>query len=221
MLVYRGGNVAESYGKEEITKTITRTARTAEIRAAIETLTGVGMDARQCRRVIEQMDRYDSLGEAAFWALTSDRDDEDLHTLPGWPKCVCVACDCSEPATGTDDGGEEVCDACSNYTTDDDGDVHCSNCEDTEVVSDSWGRSITRIKPPEEPEEDSDGDWACYWKTVGNESRVVARYGTKESAEQAVAAKDWPKPSDSSTQYLCGYCVRELVDGEWVPAPAR
>ena len=34
-------------------------------------------------------------------------------------------------------------------------------------------------------------------------------------AEQAVAAKDWPGPGDS-THYLCGYVVRELVEGEWV-----
>ena len=98
---------------------------------------------------------------------------------------------------------------------DGDGEVHCSQCDDTEVVSDSWGRSITRIKPPEEPETDPEGEYACYWDTCGTDAHVVARYSTRAKAEQAVAAKDWPGPRDS-TNYLCGYVVRELVDGEWV-----
>ena len=186
-----------------------------EIRDVVLELEGVGIDARQRRRVIEEMGSYPSVGAAAFWTLDSDRDNEKLHTLTGWPECACVACGCSDPATCTDDGGVEVCGACSDYTVDEDGDVHCSNCDDTEVVNDSWGRSITRIKPPEEPEEDPTGEWACYWDTAGNESHVVGRYATRESAEQSVAAKDWPKPGDN-TNYLCGYCVRELVDGKWV-----
>jgi hypothetical protein len=187
----------------------------SEIRDVIIELDAAGLDARQRRLVIEQMGHHKSLGEAAFWGLDSERDNESLHDLQGWPECECTACGCSEPATCTDDGGVAVCDACSDYTIDADGEVHCSQCDDTEVVSDSWGRSITRIKPPEEPETDPEGKYACYWDTCGNEAHVVARYPTRESAEQAVAAKDWPGPGDS-TNYLCGYVVRELVDGEWV-----
>jgi hypothetical protein len=141
--------------------------------------------------------------------MTLNKDNESL-----WPECQCAACGCREPATCTDGGGVPVCDACSDYTVDADGEVHCSRCNDTEVVSDSWGQRITRVKPPEEPETDPEGEYACYWE-CGDESYVVARYSTHEAAEQAVAAKDWPRPGDS-TNYLCGYVVRELVNGEWV-----
>jgi hypothetical protein len=183
--------------------------------AAAAVMKTAAIDARQRRLVIEQLDSYASLGEAAFWALESDRDNESLHDLPGWPECACAACGCSDPATCTDDGGVAVCGACSDYTTTDDGEVHCSQCDDTEVVSDSWGRSITRIKPPAEPETDPEGEYACYWDTCGNDEHVVARYSTRELAAQAVAAKDWPGPGDR-TKYMCGYVVRELVAGEWV-----
>ena len=195
-----------------------------EIRDVVIELDAAGLDARQRRLVIEQMVcvthpyatlcSYNSIGEAAFWTLTNDRDNESLHDLQGWPECACIACGCSEPAACTDEG-VEVCEGCSDYTVDGDGEVHCSQCDDTEVVSDSWGRSITRIKPPEEPETDPEGEYACYWDTCGDDAHVVARYSTRETAEQAVAAKDWPGPGDS-TNYLCGYVVRELVDGEWV-----
>jgi len=186
-----------------------------EIRDVVIELDAAGLDARQRRLVIEQMCHYKSLGEAAFWALNSERDNESLHDLKGWPECECTACGCSEPATCTDDGGVAVCGACSDYTIDGDGEVHCSQCDDTEVVSDSWGRSITRIKPPEEPETDPEGDWACYWDTCGDDAHVVTRHASREDADQAVAAKDWPGPGDS-TNYLCGYVTRELQDGKWV-----
>jgi hypothetical protein len=186
-----------------------------EIRDAITDLKEAGLRNKSHRRlVIEQMGQNTKIGSAAFAAL-SDRDAEGLHGLWGWPDCGCTACGCSEPATGTDDSGVAVCEACSDYTVDDDGEVHCSQCEDTEVISDSWGRSLTRIKPPEEPETDPLGKWACYWDTSGNEAHVVARYSTRETAEQAVAAKDWPRPGDS-TAYLCGFVIRELEDGKWV-----
>ena len=46
------------------------------------------------------------------------------------PSCECGACECSALATCLDDGGIPVCDACSDYTVDEDGEVHCSNCDD-------------------------------------------------------------------------------------------
>ena len=95
-----------------------------------------------------------------------------------------------------------------------------SRCGDVEIVTEGCGagnqtRSYARIRPPEMPDEDADGEWACYWDTVGEGARVVSRHATREDAEQAVAAHDWPRPGDH-TQYLCGYEVRTLVDGRWV-----
>lgn len=43
----------------------------------------------------------------------------------------------------------------------------------------------------------------------------VTRRTTRELAEQAIAAHDWPPPGDH-TQYLCGYSLRVLEDGQWV-----
>jgi hypothetical protein len=82
---------------------------------------------------------------------------------PGWPECQCTCCGCDEPATCTDDGGIEVCDACQDYTTDDEGTVICSRDERTEVVCESCGagnqtRSYVRLKPPEMPETDDAGE---------------------------------------------------------------
>ena len=146
---------------------------------------------------------------------------EMCASWPGWPTCQCTCCGCDEPATTTDDGSVEVCDACADYTCDDDGCVVCSRDERTEVVTESCGagnqrRSYVRLKPPEMPVSDAAGDYCMYWATVGDGSHVVARYTTQAEAEQAVAAKDWRWRGDS-TNYLCGYEVRQLVDGEWMP----
>ena len=62
-----------------------------------------------------------------------------------------------------------------------------------------------------------DGEWACFWHTIGPGSRVVSRHATEADAEQAVASRDWPAPGDR-TSYLCGYEVRQW-DGEWWVAP--
>jgi hypothetical protein len=69
-----------------------------EIRDVVIELDAAGLDARQRRLVIEQMGHHKSLGEAAFWGLDSERDNESLHDLKGWPECECTACGCSEPA---------------------------------------------------------------------------------------------------------------------------
>lgn len=158
-------------------------------------------------------------GELVFWLYPHTRDDERWHALPGWPDCECSGCGCGDPATTTDVSSIPVCAACSEYTVDSDGDVHCRNMDDVEVVVESCGaghqtRSYVRLRPPEMPEPDPDGEWACYWDTCGDGSHVVSRHGTREEAEQAVAAHDFPRPGDH-TQYLCGYVVRELVDGRW------
>jgi len=133
--------------------------------------------------------------------------------------CECQACDCSEVATTSDDGGVPVCAECETYVVDDDGDVHCSRCEDVEIVQESCGagqqtRTYARLKPPARPDADPAGEWACYWDTVGDDGHIVSRHATREAAEQAVLAHDWPKPGDR-TAYLCGYCVRRVdVDGQ-------
>ena len=140
---------------------------------------------------------------------------------PGWPECQCTCCGCDEPAVTTDDGGVEVCGACAEYTCDDEGCVVCSKDDRTETVTESCGagnqmRSYVRIKPPQMPESDATGEYCLYWETVGDDAHCVTRYTTRDEAEQAVAAKDCPRPGDT-TNYLCGYAVRQWIDGEWFP----
>ena len=175
--------------------------------------------SRYSRHQVIEAAASGKIGKLAFRALRDERDDETLQALPGWPECQCSACGCAEPATTTDDGGVPVCDECADYAVDDDGDVHCARCGDVEIVTESCGagsqtRSYARIRPPEMPPSDPDGEWACYWDTVGDDAHVVSRHSTREEAEQAMAAHDWPGPTDH-TAYLCGYTVRHLVDGEW------
>jgi hypothetical protein len=66
------------------------------------------------------------------------------------------------------------------------------------------------------PESDPAGEYCLYWYTVVAAAHCVSRFATRDAAAQAVAAKDWPRAGDN-TNYLCGYDVRQLIDGEWVP----
>lgn len=65
-------------------------------------------------------------------------------------------------------------------------------------------------------DEDEEGAYGVYWATVGDDSHVVKRYDTRDAA---IAVADQFSRSLSANhpgQLLCGYEVRELVDGEWV-----
>lgn len=129
------------------------------IRNAVIELELAGVDAVHRRSVIEAMYHYETIGEAAFWAIPGGRNNEALHDLNGWPKCACTGCGCDEPATCTDEQSVEVCGVCSEYTIDNDGKVHCANCDDVEIVTESCGaglqiRSWARLKTPASPAKD-------------------------------------------------------------------
>ena len=99
------------------------------------------------------------------------------------------------------------------------GEVVCSRDPRAVKVTESCGaggqtRSYWRLRPPAAPAVAPDGEWACYWHTVGDGSRVVTRHTTKAEAEQAVAARDWPAPGDHN-RYLCGYEVRQWDGERW------
>lgn len=170
--------------------------------------------------------RNEEIGKWLWDTISGSGDDrsdaaEICGTWPGWPQCSC-GCECNDPATCTDDGGNACCAACADYTCDDDGCVVCSKDDRTETVTESCGagnqqRSYIRLKPPTMPETDDAGEHALYWDTCGDGAGVRARFTTQQEAEQAVAAKDWPRPGDN-THYLCGWTVRQLVDGEWMPS---
>lgn len=132
------------------------------------------------------------------------------------PQALCECeCGCRDVATQTDDGGAPVCEECADYVTDGDDEVVCSRSDRTEYVADGAGGVVLRLIPPPEPAVDPNGEWACYWATVGDDDGPAGRYATRQEAAQAVDAKDWPHPDDH-TQYLCGWEVRHLVDSVWV-----
>ena len=164
--------------------------------------------------VVEVVDDLEDVSEETMKlleaAIESGHVVSDVST-----RCTCSSCGCDELATHWDsDAGDRVCEECSEYVCDEDGEAMCSRDERTEYVSDG-GRTYLRIRPPEMPDEDPGGAWALCWSTAGDESRVESRFSTREEAEQAVAAADWPRPGNH-TQYPCGYEVRHLEDGEWV-----
>jgi hypothetical protein len=205
-------------------KTNTPTKMTATNTSLRKTITALRILDPYSRhsRVLEYIRDGKSIGEAAWDDSSRDSDREKLAELDldGWPECSCSCCDCTQPATCTDDGGNACCEACADYTIDDDGNVICSRDDRTETVTESCGggnqtRSYVRIKPPEAPETDEEGEYALYWETSGNEAGVVSRHSTYEEAKQALDSKDWPRPGDN-THYLCGHSVRMLVSGDWV-----
>lgn len=66
-------------------------------------------------------------------------------------------------------------------------------------------------------EPDPDGEWGCYWSTVGDGSEVRERYESREQAEAAVeSANEQLHAANPGGQLLCGYEVRRLVDGRWI-----
>ena len=136
-------------------------------------------------------------------------------------ECEC-GCGCGEVAT-TSDAGVALCEACAEYTTDpESGEVVCSRDPRAEEVTVCCGaggqtRSYWRLCPPAAPAPSPDGEWACYWNTVGDGSRPVSRHETEAEAAQAVAAQDWPAPGDH-THYLCRYEVRQWDGEAWVAA---
>ena len=135
--------------------------------------------------------------------------------------CEC-GCGCGEDAT-TSDAGVALCEACAEYTTDpESGEVVCSRDPRAEEIVECCGaggqtRSYWRLRPPTAPAPSPDGEWACYWATVGPGSRVMSRHATEAEAAQAVAARDWPAPGDH-TRYLCRYEVRQWDGDAWVAA---
>ena len=201
-------------------QTTTPDTSAAHLRALRILLTVARMDAGDIRRASR---RHQTPGAIAWAAMSGSCDPDDPRVaLDGWPECECSSGQCSEPATRTDDGGTPVCDACADYAVDEDGDVHCASCDsgDVEQVTETCGaggqtRSYFRLRPPAMPEVDPEGEWGVWWDTVGDDAHLVSRHTTRAAAEQAIAAHDWPRPGDH-TQYLCGYGVRHLIDGEWL-----
>lgn len=67
------------------------------------------------------------------------------------------------------------------------------------------------------PTPDPRGGWCCYWSTVGSESGPRGRYTTEDDAQTAVEiANEALHAANPGGQLLCGFEVRQFVDGEWI-----
>jgi len=135
-------------------------------------------------------------------------------------KCEC-GCGCGEDAT-TSDGGVALCAACAEYAVDpESGEVVCSRDPRAEEITECCGaggqtRSYWRIRPPVAPAVASDGEWACYWNTVGDGSRVVSRHATEAEAARAVVTRRQWVVAGGHPHYLYRYEVRQWDGEAWV-----
>lgn len=74
----------------------------------------------------------------------------------------------------------------------------------------------TRLLVDAAGEPDEEGNYCVYWDTVGDDAHVVERYSTQEAASAAADLKnEGLHRHNPGGNLLCGYEIRELVDGEW------
>lgn len=71
----------------------------------------------------------------------------------------------------------------------------------------------------DEHEESEDGEYAVYWETYLEDAGPSARYDSLEAAQAVCDQRNREfsarNPSGGGTTMLCGYAVRQLIDGEW------
>lgn len=65
-------------------------------------------------------------------------------------------------------------------------------------------------------EPDPKGAYCVYWETALDDEHVVDRYAEYEQAVAAAELENQKLHASHPGSLLCGYSVRELVDGEWV-----
>ena len=66
------------------------------------------------------------------------------------------------------------------------------------------------------------GEYCMYWETSLDDSGPSERYETAEQAEAAAnLANDGLRAANPGGNLLCGFAVRQLVDGEWVQIEER
>lgn len=75
----------------------------------------------------------------------------------------------------------------------------------------------TRMLDERIGESDSNGAWAVYWETVGDDAHVVERYATLDQAEAHVERAEISlKDNYPGGNLLCGYGVRQFINNTWV-----
>lgn len=119
-----------------------------------------------------------------------------------------------------DDGDEDTRDPATVYWSREDAEtaafelaVSQNEAEAGEDAEDTKRRLLKRAVGDVDPE----GLWACYWDTVGDDSRPGSRYETREQAAADVELRNIElREANPGGRLLCGYEVRHFEDGEWV-----
>jgi len=164
--------------------------------------------------VIEQMCHYKSLGEAAFWALQRERDNESLHDLKGMAGMRMHGLRMQRAATCTDDGGVAVCGAAPITPSTATARCNARSGDDTEVVSDLGVVRSRGSSRPREPETDPEA--------IGRAIGYLRGYLLScDSARQPRRRRPGRSRGGLAgpgavTNYLCGYVTRDCARREWV-----
>lgn len=160
-------------------------------------------------------DSPDDLGsEGVLWVTSTHTLLYDGERISQWTRC-------SRGCYGSQGRSELV----NVWCVDEDTDGGDTLPEMVELLLDALGIEDDLPDVPEPDKatdtisEDPDGEYCVYWDTVLEDARPLKRYST---LEDAIAVRDQldrefrqSNPSGGTTTYLCGYGVRQLIDGDW------
>jgi len=120
--------------------------------------------------------------------------------------------------TTDDGGGSDECDdtsyateeaaaaAAEEFATD------SNEADEGENAEDYLLRRLEEAAGEPEPE----GEWCVYWETALDDAGPRERYATQEQADAAAQlANESLHAANPGGDLLCGFEVRQLVDGEW------
>ncbi|MDE2105339.1 MAG: hypothetical protein KGL39_49390 [Patescibacteria group bacterium] len=71
----------------------------------------------------------EDFGASIFYSLPHQRGNKMLQGLQGWLTCTCGACNCTNPASTTDNLSRPLCELCFLRRKNWDGNTICSKCE--------------------------------------------------------------------------------------------
>lgn len=150
----------------------------------------------------ESLDDSESLWVTSDHTLTYDGE-----TIAEWTRCSCGAYghDGTWSVEEDTNGGDRLPESVATL-------LAAIGCEDT----------LPDVPEPQADEQhrpDPTGSYCVYWETVGDDAGPWTRYATYEEAAAVCGQRNREfaaaNPSGSGTTYLCGWSVRELVDGQW------
>jgi len=147
-------------------------------------------------------DRSDGVSACDVEVMVGEDDDHDWYIRT------------QDDAGGSDDAGEDT------YPDRDEA-VEAAEAlavSETDADEDEDAAAYLRRRTEEAcGETDAAGEWCVYWSSACAEDEGPrSRYATREQAEAAADLHSADLHDAQPGQLLCGYEVRQLVQGEWV-----